>query len=758
MKKRTLGRWLALSVALVMAAGSACCTGMAADLLTDGGYTEEAPEADLGFAGAVFEEDILGSTADTEVPAAEFTVPAEAESQEAAPAAQEAFEDAAPEGEMLDSGEPEDADENGASELLLEEEEPEEADEEILIGAEEEPVEAAEETEEPELLEEDAPEAAEASPAEDFTYVQSGDAISITGYKGTAEAVVVPAEIDGHPVTTIAGGAFNADNTKTVKSITLSEGISTVEAGSFAGCEALEELSFPASLIVTSEECTREDGKTVFPVECPAVASLKVAAGNTTLREINGAVYSADKKMLYYYPTGSKETSFTSVAGVEYICNCAFSGNTVIEEVVLPDTVEVIGYRAFAFCTALKAMKGGYKDDEHVHEMTTVAEIPAKCETDGQIAHFKCEGCGLLYRDAEGKEALTEADLVIPALGHKWDEGTVTKEPTCTETGVRTYTCQNDTSHTKPEDIPALGHDYQEQIVKATFEKDGKISKICSRCKDETDIQVIPHPATVKLSETETAWDGNEHKPELIIQDAEGNAFPEEMYSVTWPASMKDAGVYAITVTLKGNAEGSKDLTYTINGSSELSFTDVQDAKKFYYEPVYWAAGLGITTGTKTASGELTGKFEPNNNCTREEIVTFLWRMAGKPTPTKQANFIDMKAGAYYCDPISWALENGITTGVSDEKFGVKQPCTRGMCVTFLYRMAGKPDVTGEESAFTDVPAGKYYEKPVAWAVCKGITTGFKDGNGNPTGKFAPEQYCTRGEIVTFLYRYTHAQ
>ena len=723
MKNRAMKKWLALLLTTAMVSGTFASVVPAAELLTDGGSPEESVEWNAGFAGEDLTGDILGDTAagetwdeaafqeeavpeQTEAPALTETV--EADPEEAG----NVSGDLLPEEEeelVLDSGEADPDGADGPSDLLLEEEE-EETSEAALLTEEEV-------NEEEEALEEQAQEV-EASPAENFTYTLSGDEVTITGYKGSEEAVVVPDTIDGHPVTKIGSNAFNKDNTKTVKKLTLSEGIISISAASFNGCEALEELSFPASLVVNQADSNQEEGKTAFPMECPAITRLKVAAGNTTIKEINGAVYSTDKKMLYYYPTGRKQTTFTAVAGVKRICNYAFSKNEVLEEVILPDTVEEIGFRAFAFCSALKTMKSGYSDEEHVHDMTAVTEVPATCDTPGQKAHYKCEGCGMLFEDEAGTRTLSDSDLVIPALGH----------------------------------------DYQEKIEKATFEKDGKISRICSRCQDEIDVEVILHPVTVKLSETEAEYDGNEHKPQVILLDGSGNDFPESMYRVDMPASMINAGAYTITVILQGNAEGTRNLTYTIKSSGtapDLEFDDVTDSGKFYFTPVYWAVMMGITTGYKdTATGLPTGIFGVNDLCTREQIVTFLWRMQGSPAPRTRANFIDVKKG-YYVDAISWALENNITTGVSATTFGVGQDCSRAMCVTFLYRTAGNPDVS-DGSAFTDVPEGKWFTKAVSWAAQNGITTGYKDSHGNPTGKFGLNDPCKRSEIVTFLYRFAN--
>ena len=113
--------------------------------------------------------------------------------------------------------------------------------------------------------------------------------------------------------------------------------------------------------------------------------------------------------------------------------------------------------------------------------------------------------------------------------------------------------------------------------------------------------------------------------------------------------------------------------------------------------------------------------------------------------------FTDVKAGAYYYDAVLWAVEKGITNGTGATTFGPNASCTRGQIVTFLYRYAGSPEVTGS-AGFSDVSASAFYAKPVTWAVQNGIT------NGTSATSFAPGAKCTRGQVVTFLYRLMTAE
>ena len=163
----------------------------------------------------------------------------------------------------------------------------------------------------------------------------------------------------------------------------------------------------------------------------------------------------------------------------------------------------------------------------------------------------------------------------------------------------------------------------------------------------------------------------------------------------------------------------------------------------YFSSAVAWAVGRGITNGDGSVYRFGTGK-----SCTREDMVTFLWRNAGSPVVTGVTNpFWDVQVGSYYYNAVMWAVKNGITKGVSSNQFGVGRPVSRGEAVTFLYRAAGEP-AASTNSGFYDVPSSQYYAKAVTWAVGKGITNG--DGS---TVRFNPNGSCLREQIVTFMYR-----
>ena len=172
----------------------------------------------------------------------------------------------------------------------------------------------------------------------------------------------------------------------------------------------------------------------------------------------------------------------------------------------------------------------------------------------------------------------------------------------------------------------------------------------------------------------------------------------------------------------------------------EQLFKDVP-ANAYYYEAVKWAQEKGITGGIGN------GLFGPNDPCTRAQIVTFLWRAAGSPAPKNTGTaFGDVKPGSFYEQAVAWAVENGITGGTGEGMFSPDATCTRAQSVTFLYRASGSPAVS-DKAEFSDVSTTAFYADAVAWAAKKGITTGIGGG------LFGSGNDCTRGQIVTFLWR-----
>ena len=177
-------------------------------------------------------------------------------------------------------------------------------------------------------------------------------------------------------------------------------------------------------------------------------------------------------------------------------------------------------------------------------------------------------------------------------------------------------------------------------------------------------------------------------------------------------------------------------------------FIDVRDPSHPFYNAIYWAVNKGITKGYPD------GTFGINKSCTRGEMVMFLWRYAGQPLPKKilKSPFKDVPSSHAFYKAILWAYQNGITKGYPDGTFGINRNVTRGESMMFLWRLKGKPEpLPALKSPFIDVPETHAFYKAILWGYQKKITTGYT--SGKKIGTFGINENCTRGQIVTFLYR-----
>ena len=213
----------------------------------------------------------------------------------------------------------------------------------------------------------------------------------------------------------------------------------------------------------------------------------------------------------------------------------------------------------------------------------------------------------------------------------------------------------------------------------------------------------------------------------LTVTDKNGNEL-----------TLKDKGNGKYTFTMPAGKVEVK-ATFMEDNSMLNFFYDVPN-NAYFYEAVKWAVKNGITTGV---GNDL---FAPEQPCTRAQIVTFLWRAAGSPEPKGAASGMsDVVSGSYYEKAVAWAIENGITTGTTTTTFSPDVTCTRAQAVTFLARALKAKAASAAE--FSDVPTGSYFADAVAWAAANGVTEGIGGG------LFGSDNDCTRGQIVTFLYR-----
>ena len=306
------------------------------------------------------------------------------------------------------------------------------------------------------------------------------------------------------------------------------------------------------------------------------------------------------------------------------------------------------------------------------------------------------------------------------AVAHVHSYEALAVPATCTEGGFTAWSCAECGDWYYAGETPALGHDF--------------VNGVCTRCGAEDPDYVPPIEKAALQAAIAAAeqLDVSGYTEDSVaafnkaLSDAKAALEADTQAAVDRAAAELDAAVKALAP----------------KPVDPFRFDDVKDESQYYFDPVYWAVEQGITTGATPTT------FNPGAGCTRAQVVTFLWRAAGKPEPTKTVNpFNDVQPDAYYYKAVLWAVEKGITTGTSATTFRPDQTCTRGQIVTFLWRYNDQPEPKSSTNPFTDVPAGQYYYKAVLWAVEKGIT------KGTSADKFSPDSTCTRAQIVTFLYR-----
>ncbi len=398
------------------------------------------------------------------------------------------------------------------------------------------------------------------------------------------------------------------------------------------------------------------------------------------------------------------------------------------------------------------------------HKLTKTDAKAATCTEAGNEAYWTCSGCGKYFSDENGINEIEKDSWVLKTLGHDMTK-TDAKAATCTEDGNNEYyTCSRcggvfkdeagtQATTVEAETLKKLGHDWSNKdgICAVCHTKCDRVHKpgtTCSVCHKYTSYPYVPgaptYPATAPAAPngTVTISPANASKGANVTVTVKPNdGYVLETLTVT------DKNGDELKLTDKGNGK----YTFTMPGSKvEVKATFMEDNSvfnffydvpndAFFYEAVKWAVKSGVTNGLSDTM------FGPYESCTRAQIVTFLWRAAGSPEPKTMSSFTDVPASTYYAKAVAWAIENGITNGMTETTFAPDATCTRGQIVTFLYR-ALKGTASGSTN-FTDVKSDTFYADAINWAVANNVT------NGTSNTTFSPNADCTRAEIVTFLYR-----
>ena len=527
-----------------------------------------------------------------------------------------------------------------------------------------------------------------------------------------------------------------------IQSVVIESGVQSISGGAFSGCTALEKVSI--SDTVAQIDLNAFDG-------CTALAEFEVAADNKAFSSDGGMLFSAGKELLRC-PVG-KAADYTVSSGTVAIAGGAFKDCAKLESLVIPDSVTAIGKSAFENCAALKRITLP-KSIAKLEALTfsgcaALAEIalPDGLKTLGEKVFSGCAALKSVRIPAEVTVIPTEAfsgcssleSITIPKsvshinerafdgctalkkvdyLGSDTDWSQVTKEtgnnaldnaeksftrtdhehkytdtvipPTCTERGCTVHLCA---CGDKREDsyTPPLGHNYK--------------GGICVRCGI-----LDPNRDT-------------QHEHDFIP-------------TVTKPTCLTEGFT---TYTCSCGECYTKDYVSAVGHKTQLQNAKAAGCLTGGYtgDEVCTVCGETVKKGTEIPA--LGHKFE-NGVCT---VCG-----AADPDYVVPNPFKDVEKTSPYYDAIIWAADKGITTGKTADTFGINDGCTRAQIVTFLYRAAGSPEVKADTvNPFTDVSKDSVYYNAILWAVEKGIT------KGTTATTFDPNAVCTRGQIVTFLFR-----
>ena len=517
--------------------------------------------------------------------------------------------------------------------------------------------------------------------------------------------------------------------TSYIKSAVISDGVTTIGDCAFFGCDSLASVTIPDSVTSIGEEAFRN---------CYALSSVTIGENVTSIgRE---AFYSC--------------TSLTSVTipdSVTSIGEAAYRGCNYLLSVTLGKRITSIGDSAFEDCFRL-----------------TSVTIPDSVTSIGNYAFYNCSN---MTSATIGDGVTTIGDFAFDSCN---DLASLTIGDSVTSIGNAAFSwCQSLTSVTIPDGVVTIGDcafSWCQSLTSVTI-PDGVVTIGDSAffwCFGMTSVTIPNSVRSIGARAFEdcyvltsvTIGDGEMQIPNratgtgVALTSIGDYAFSgcDQLTDVYYGGTKKqwdkieigEGNELLLAANIHFNESSNDDAEPPIDDnppSVENPFVDVKE-NDYFFTPVLWAVQKGITNGTSAT------KFSPDKACTRGQIVTFLWRASGSPEPKTTVNpFSDIKEKDYYYKAVLWAVEKGITTGTGKGRFSPDSECTRAQVATFLWRAQGEPVPTTTQNTFADVVQGSYYYKAVLWAVENGIT------NGTGKGKFSPDNSCTRGQIVTFLYR-----
>ena len=697
---------------------------------------------------------------------------------------------------------------------------------------------------------------ANAATSGDWEYTVSGASATVTAYRGTSKNVTVPGILGGYDVVAIGRSAFQ--NNTAITSVSFPEGLSVIESYAFEGCTGLSSITIPTNVVSIQYHafynCTGLSSITFNARKldgCDSYGNTFYNAGKNSggiavtfgpgVTRIPDHLFSCDEGYYARVKSVSIGTDVTEIgdsafqncrdlssihwgSNVQTVGGSAFQGCTSLTTVALPSGVTDIGHYAFEDCIKLSSLtipEGTVSIGYHAfYNCTGLSNITINARK-----MSGCDSYGNTFYNAgknSGGISVTFGNQVTRIPDHLFscDEGyyarvtKVTMGSGITEIGGSAFRncgdlssihwgssvqtvggsafqgCTALTAVSFPGSVTDIGYYAFEDCIKLSSLTipEGTVSigyHAFYNCTGLSDITINARMMNGCDSYGNTFYNAGKNSGGIAVTFGnQVTRIPDHLFScdegyyarvksVSLGSGVTEIGDSAFrncadlsSIRISRNVErigwnafsGCDRLTiYGYRGTAaesyatensipfipldgENPFVDVAEGR-FYYKPVIWAVKSGITSGVDSTH------FMPDATCTRGQVVTFLWRACGSPEPeTSRCPFTDVSANRFYYKAVLWAYENGITAGIDATHFRPDDTVTRGQFVTFLWRAEGKP-APGGSNPFVDVKQGTFCYNAVLWASANGITSGMDATH------FGTNRSCTRGQVVTFLYR-----
>ena len=577
------------------------------------------------------------------------------------------------------------------------------------------------------------------------------------------------------PSSVIVIGGFAFYDNSSLQSVTIPNGVKAIESYAFYGCDDLTSVTIPNS--VTSIDYVAFGCTGLTSVTIPSsvtsldpqafsggLVSINVNSNNPNYCSENGIVFNKDKTEIITFPKGKTDASYTIPSSVTSIGESAFNGCYNLTSVTIPDGVTTIGTYAFGYCNNLKKVVIPESVNEIGYHAFNNCPVTIYCAA-GSYAQTYAETNGLSYKcwvsvkyETNGGTAFAPEQLWVGEYATTPPDPTKTgytfggwyTDSACTSTyDFNTQVTGNITLYAKWTVAPTTAPTVKPTVVPTAT----PASKPTAMPTATTTPTKMPTTAPSRPTTAPAAVNLTLDKTTVQIKCGGSDTLKATLSGSSDKISWKSSDAKVAKVDANGKVTTKQAGTVTITASAAdksatcvvtVLYKDVTNTKDFWYAPTNYLTAANVVKGYDKQT-----KFKPANDCTRAQMVTFLWRLAGEPAPkSTTTKFKDIKSKDYFYKPVLWAVEKGITTGVSKTKFNPKGVCTRAQTVTFLWRMANKPAPKTTKNKFSDVKSKDYFYKAVLWASEQKIVAGYNDGTFKPQGK------CLRRQMVTFLYKY----